>query len=93
MTLRDGTIVLNNAISKHHPNIWHFITVLIQEQAATDVTMQQIAAGQRVAKKSKKYAELNDRITTLRNRYIGGRISVMDMITGIGHNLHNFNKA
>jgi hypothetical protein len=53
--------------------------------------MQQIAAGRCVAKKSKKYAELNDHITTLRNRYIGGHISVMDMVTGIGHNLYHFN--
>ncbi len=37
--------------------------------------------GQSIAKRSKKYVELNERITALCNRYQQGNITVLDMIT------------
>lgn len=36
----------NNIICQHHPNIWRLLAAMLQEQALTDVNIQQIAAGQ-----------------------------------------------
>jgi hypothetical protein len=36
----------SKSVNQHHPNIWRFICALQKEQATTEVTIQQIAAGQ-----------------------------------------------
>lgn len=80
----------SKAVNKHHPNIWHFITCLITEQAMSEVTLQQIAAGQNVRESNKKYVKLNSRINRLRQRFAGGRLNVMEFVTGVSHNMQNF---
>lgn len=35
----------NRLLNQHHPNMWRLLAALQQEQAVTDVTIQQIAAG------------------------------------------------
>ena len=80
----------NGLVNKHHPNLWHFTTILLTEQAATDVVIQQIAAGQQVQVGNAKYNKLNARIKRLHERYVANSITVMELITGIGHVLHQF---
>lgn len=36
----------NRLVTQHHPNVWRLLAALQQEQAVTDVTIQQLAAGQ-----------------------------------------------
>ncbi len=80
----------NSVVNKHHPNLWHFMTQLIIEQAASDAIVQQIAAGQQVQATCAKFKQLNARIKRLHQRYVAGRLTVMQLVTGVGHNLHQF---
>ena len=43
----------NRAVDRHHPNIWHLLRVITEEQSATDVTRMQIAAGRDVVREAR----------------------------------------
>jgi hypothetical protein len=58
-----------------------------EEQSVTEVTVQQITAGRVVKRKKKAYKECQRRIDNLRSDYRNGAINVIDLITGVSHNL------
>jgi hypothetical protein len=78
---------MNNLLRKHHPNIWALLTAIREEQSVTEVTVQQITAGRVVKRKKKAYKECQRRIDNLRSDYRNGAINVIDLITGVSHNL------
>ena len=77
----------NNAINKHHPNIWKFLACLLNEQASVEVVHQQLLAGRRARRHNSKYVSVQKRLRTLKARYDNGRMSAIDYITGVSHNL------
>jgi hypothetical protein len=81
-----------NAImsSRHHPNIWACISILRDEQAATDVIRQQIGAGHNVHRRNRAFEQAQSRIQRLCDRYNAGTISLLDYVTGVSHNLASY---
>jgi len=77
----------NNAIRRHHPNIWQFMDCMREEQAAMEVLQQQIMTGRQARRSNKKYLTLQRRITRLQTRYDRGSITAIDFITGVSYNL------
>jgi hypothetical protein len=81
---------LNGLLGRHHPNVWACITLLQEEQAASDVTIQQILAGRVVNRRRVAYRECDQRISRLRERYQRGTVTATEFITGVAHNLADF---
>ena len=75
----------NRAINRHHPNLW--LDVIKGEQASTDVTRNQIVAGQNVVREVRKYKMINRRIETIKDRFRNGAIDIMTYLDGISFNL------
>ncbi len=76
-----------NIVGRHHPNIWQLLLKLQEEQAATEVCIQQVLAGQVVKRRRLAYTAVNRRIDELKAEYNQGAISAIDFLTGISHNL------
>jgi len=81
---------LNRLLGRHHPNIWRCISILQEEQAASEVTIQQILAGRVVNRRRVVYQECDRCIDCLRQRYQYGLHTAIDFITGVAHNLATF---
>ena len=81
----------NRAVDRHHPNIWHLLRVIMEEQAMTDVMRCQIAAGHNVCYEVPKYKAIRKRITTICDRYRAGTIDVIAYLDAISHNLKAWN--
>jgi hypothetical protein len=81
---------INGLLGRHHPNIWHCISILQEEQAASEITIQQLLAGHVVNRRRVAYRESDRRINRLRQRYQTGGINATDFITGVAHNLASF---
>jgi hypothetical protein len=77
----------NRAVDKHHPNIWHLLHCIKEEQASTEVTIFQISSGQDVLREVPKYKTIKKRIQNLRDRYRSGTIDVMSFVDGVSHNI------
>jgi len=77
----------NRVVDKHHPNIWHLLRCIHEEQASTDVTRCQIRAGKSVLREVRKYKAMQKNIETIRNRYDVGNIDIIEYLDGISHNL------
>jgi hypothetical protein len=81
-------IRFNSMVNKHHPNLWFLLRFMLEEQTSTDMTRNQIAAGQsNTVRVVSKYKKLQQRITTLRTRFNAGTIDTMAFLTGISFNL------
>ena len=64
--------------------------MLQEEQAASEVTVQQILAGRMVNRKRVAYQESDRHIDRLRQRYQRGSLTAIDFISGVTHNLATF---
>jgi hypothetical protein len=82
----------NNIVRKHHPNLWQLVSALQDEHASVDISIQQLNVGQQLARPSRKYAAIQKKISSLRERFQGRRgnrqsIDVMTYLRGVAHNL------
>jgi len=77
----------NRLVDKHHPNVWHLLHCIREEQASTDVTRCQIRAGKIVSRQIRKYKVMQKSIETIRTRYDAGTIDVISYLDGISYNL------
>ena len=77
----------NNAVGKHHPNIWLYLRCLQEEQATVDVILQQMAAGHLARRSIIKYASVERRLKLLKPRYDAGTYDATQYTTGVSHNL------
>ena len=68
-------------------NIWELIGCLKKEQTSMAATQQQIAAGDVIVKRQRKYVALNARLNTLTQRYTAGQIAQNQFLDGVAHNL------
>ena len=76
-----------NAIGRHHPNIYQVVKCIQDKQASVTVLHQQIAAGRLARRHVPKYVELEKRLQKLQTRYERGRITALEYVTGVSHNL------
>lgn len=68
--------------------------MIVDEQAATEVAMCQVAAGHKVVKNVKKNKMVKCRVETLRQRYVDGYgTSVMEYIDGVSRNLKLYDSS
>jgi hypothetical protein len=74
-------------VGTHHPNLWKLLTKIREEQASTDVTIQQIIAGHIVTRRKAVYSACNRRINRLRRQFTRNRINPIHFLNGIGYNL------
>ena len=81
----------NRLVNKHHPNIWHLLTAIRDEQASSTVTRLQITAGQEVLHRNKKQEAVEKQIQRLTVSYNNGNIDAIELVTGISHNLNHPN--
>jgi hypothetical protein len=77
----------NSIVSKHHPNLWHLVESLRAEQDATEVTINQVLAGNVVNRRNRRFEQVEARIKRITRRYDSGQSDVMEYIIGISHNL------
>jgi hypothetical protein len=77
----------NRAVSKHHPNIWHLLNCIRDEESSVRVVRNQLAAGHAGRRNNRKYLSQTSKLTVLRKRYQDGEIDVIQLITGISHSL------
>ena len=80
----------NGLLGRHRTYQWALITMLQEEQAASDIILQQILAGHVINRKQVAYGECDRRINCLRERYQRGSITAVDYISGVAHNLATF---
>lgn len=79
-----------NVVATHRPNIWRLLLALRQEQAATEVALQQIAAGQRVHKTVATYKNIRKQLRRLLRRFRNGQLTVLQYIDGVSLNLARY---
>jgi hypothetical protein len=79
-----------NMVGRHRPNLWRLLACLQEEQAATEVAVQQIAAGQQVSAPNRRYKKIHRHIKKLQRRYRHGNLRLTDFITNVSHNLAHF---
>jgi hypothetical protein len=82
--------ILNGLLCRHHPKIWQCIAILQEEQAASEVTTQQILNECVVNRRRVAYQECDRRIDRLHQRYQRGSLTAIDYISGVAHNLAVF---
>lgn len=80
----------NRAVNKHHPNIWHLLRCIMEEQASNQITLRQIEAGECMQQKKKRFRDCERRIENLKKKYNAGEIDVLCFMDGIGYNIKNF---
>lgn len=77
----------NRAVDRHHPNLWHLLSIILEEQASTEVLLCQIAAGQNVLRERQKYTAMKKRIQTITKRYQDGLIDIFQYVDGISFHI------
>lgn len=78
----------NKRVEINHPNIWRMINILKMEQATTAAIKLQVAAGQNLVRRNRKYELINQRIQLITQNYQGGIIQQDEFLQGIAYNLH-----
>ena len=63
---------LKRAARKAHPNRYEFIEIIQREQAATEVTIQQLGGGGRLRTKRRKIVQHEDNIKRLTDNFVAG---------------------
>lgn len=77
----------NKLVGKKHPNIFEFIEYLQQEQANTELCIQQLARGEKVVRGNQKYTRLNTHINELLAKFEKGEMDTKSFLNGIGYRL------
>ena len=73
---------LKRTVKKPHPNVYELIDVFNREQAATEVTCQQLETGAIPPPWKKKYVE---RVQQIKDRISAGQVSISEYLDTIGH--------
>ncbi len=77
-------------VARHRPNLWQLLEAIQHEQAATEVAIQQVAAGRRVHTGNSKYKRITKQLKRLRRDYNRGRLTLTQYITGVSYNLAQY---
>jgi hypothetical protein len=79
-----------NVVASHRPNIWRLLLALRQEQASTEIVLQQIAAGQRVHKSLPVYKKIRKQLRRLLRGFQSEQLNVLQYIDGVSYNLAQY---
>ncbi|CAF0877561.1 unnamed protein product [Rotaria sordida] len=72
----------NNRINKHHPNIWHFISVIKVEEVVFQQQLIHIQTGAQ-KKKKKKTTVMEQRLQTLSSRFENAEIDLKEYLQSL----------
>ena len=75
---------LKRIVKKPHPNIYELIDVFKREQAASEVTLQQLETGANPPPR-KKYRQLEQRVERIKEKMSAGQMSISEYLDTIGH--------
>ena len=75
---------------KAHPNLYEILELFQREQAATEVTIQQLKAGGVRKPKRKKVIRREDKIKSLADELNNGERDIDSYLTGIRHCVVSF---
>ena len=76
---------LKRMVKKPHPNIYKLIDVFKREQAASEVTLQQLETGANPPPRKKKYRQLEQRVERIKEKMSAGQMSISEYLDAIGH--------
>ena len=71
-------------LEKAHPNIYEAVTLFQSEQATTEVSIMQLAAGGLPVHRRKKYRNYEKRLVTIRE-YEAGDYSLSELVKACSH--------
>ena len=74
---------MNRIAGKSHPNIFEVVELFKSEQATTEVTLQQLAAGGQPVVGRKQYQLKDARIKRIKEKHLAGDYSLDEYITCI----------
>ena len=70
---------------KAHPNIYIVASLFKSDQAATEVTLMQVAAGELPVRKSRNYRNHERRLVTTKEKYEAGDFTLSELVKGYSH--------
>ena len=65
---------------KAHPNIYEAVTLFQSEQAVTEISLMQLAAGGLPKRRRRKYRNYEKRLTTIKEKYKAGDYSLSELV-------------
>ena len=68
---------------KAHPNVFELVEIMKQEQADTEVSIAQLAAGAQAPRRAKKSITKDKRIEELKNRFSQDNITLGEYVRGM----------
>ena len=74
---------LKRIVKKPHPNIYELIDVFKREQAASEVTLQQLETGANPPPWKKKYRQLEQRVERIKEKMSAGQMSISKYLDAI----------
>jgi hypothetical protein len=72
----------NKRINRHHPNMWHFISVIKKEEVVFQQLLAHLQSGAQ-RKKTKKTNVIQQRIDTLAARFENVEIDLKEYLQGL----------
>ncbi len=70
---------------KAHPNFYEAVTLFKSEQAATEVTLMQLATGGLPVRRRRKYRDHERRLVTIKEKYEAGDYTLSEPIKAYSH--------
>ena len=70
---------------KAHPNIYIVASLFKTDQAATEVTLMQVAAGEPRVRKRRNYRNHERRLVTTKEKYEAGDFTLSELVKGYSH--------
>jgi len=70
---------------KAHPNIYEAVTLFQSKQAATEVSIMQMAAGGLPIHRRRKYRNYEKRLVTIREKFAAGDYSLSELVKACSH--------
>ncbi len=84
-TQRDDTPRSRKLVGKAHRNIYEAITLFQSEQAATEVSLMQLAAGGLPVRRRRKYRNHEKRLATIKEKYEAGDYTLSELLKAYSH--------
>ena len=76
---------LRKLAGKAHPNIYEAVTLFKSEQAATEVSIMQLAAGGLSTRRRRKYRLHDKRLATIKEKYEAGDYTLSEFLKAHSH--------
>ena len=74
---------LKKIVGKAHPNVFEIVETFKKEQALTEVTMAQLAAGAAPPRRARKVIQRDRKIEELKRRFSSNFITLEEYLSGV----------